>query len=92
MSPREFVTETVRQRRPGVSISFDEPTRALEWSLQVPELARSQGARTSPSATHHTTNSMGSQFLIETRLWALDVGLEDDLEEVVCSVFKDRRP
>jgi len=42
-SPAAFVDETVRLGCQGTSISFNEPTLSLEWSLDVFRLARARG-------------------------------------------------
>lgn len=43
MSPEDFIRETLRQGCQGTSISFNEPTLSLEWSLDVFGLAREKG-------------------------------------------------
>ena len=43
VSPEQFVAETVRSGCRGTSISFNEPTLSLEWSLDVFRLAREEG-------------------------------------------------
>ena len=43
MSPEDFVQEALRQGCQGTSISFNEPTLSLEWSLDVFKLARARG-------------------------------------------------
>ncbi len=42
-SPAAFVDEAVRLGCGGTSISFNEPTLSLEWSLEVFRLARARG-------------------------------------------------
>jgi pyruvate formate lyase activating enzyme len=43
MSPDDFILETLRQGCQGTSISFNEPTLSLEWSLDVFGMAREKG-------------------------------------------------
>ena len=43
MSPEDFVAMAVAQDCQGTSISFNEPTLSLEWSLAVFRLARTRG-------------------------------------------------
>jgi pyruvate formate lyase activating enzyme len=43
MSPQEFVSTAVDLGCQGTSISFNEPTLSLEWSLEVFRLARARG-------------------------------------------------
>jgi pyruvate formate lyase activating enzyme len=43
MSPEEFIQKTLQQNCQGTSISFNEPTLSLEWSLDVFRLAHKHG-------------------------------------------------
>lgn len=43
LSPEQFVNLAHRQKCEGTSISFNEPTLSLEWSLDVFRLARQRG-------------------------------------------------
>jgi pyruvate formate lyase activating enzyme len=43
LSPEVFVQETLRQKCQGTSVSFNEPTLSLEWSLEAFRLSRAQG-------------------------------------------------
>ena len=43
MSPEDLIRETLRQSCQGTSISFNEPTLSLEWSLDVFRWAREKG-------------------------------------------------
>lgn len=43
MSPDDFVAEVVCRGCQGTSISFNEPTLSLEWSLDVFRLAHQRG-------------------------------------------------
>ncbi len=43
LSPQRFVELTERSGCQGTSISFNEPTLSLEWSLEVFQLARERG-------------------------------------------------
>jgi len=52
LSPEEFIDLVKRHHCQGTSISFNEPTLLLEWSLEVFRLAHREGftTRSSPTA------------------------------------------
>ena len=81
MSPQEFVTQTVRRRCHGTSISFNEPTLSLEWSLEVFELARARGLYNTFVTNGYMTPE-ALQLLIEAGLEAMNVDLKGDAEAV----------
>lgn len=43
IAPEDFIQETLHRGCQGTSISFNEPTLSLEWSLEVFQLAREHG-------------------------------------------------
>jgi len=81
MSPRQFVTETVHRRCHGTSISLNEPTLSLEWSLEVFELARARGLYNT-FVTNGYMTSEALHLLIEAGLEAMNVDLKGDAETV----------
>jgi pyruvate formate lyase activating enzyme len=75
MSPGEFVAETVRRDCRGTSISLNEPTLSLEWSLEVFRLAGKEGLYN----TYVTNGYMTAQaldLLIEAGLDAMNVDIK----------------
>jgi len=81
MSPKEFVAETVRRRCQGTSISFNEPTLSLEWSLEVFELARARGLYNT-FVTNGYMTPQALRLLIEAGLDAMNVDVKGDAEAV----------
>jgi len=77
MSPEDFVAETVRWGCQGTSISFNEPTLSLEWSLEVFELARAQGLYNT-FVTNGYMAPEALQLLIRAGLNAMNVDLKGD--------------
>ncbi|MEW6718741.1 MAG: AmmeMemoRadiSam system radical SAM enzyme [Chloroflexota bacterium] len=81
LSPQEFVQEAIQRRCQGTSISFNEPTLSLEWSMDVFRLARSQGLYN----TYVTNGYMTSEALnalAEAGLSAMNVDIKGDAETV----------
>ena len=75
MSPEDFVAETVRWGCQGTSISFNEPTLSLEWSLDVFRLARERGLyNTYVTNGYMTADAL--ELLIEAGLDAMNVDLK----------------
>ena len=81
MSPKEFVAETVRRRCQGTSISFNEPTLSLEWSLEVFELARARGLYNT-FVTNGYMTPQALRLLVEAGLDAMNVDVKGDAEAV----------
>ena len=80
-SPEEFVVEAVAQRCQGTSISFNEPTLSLEWSLEVFRLARARGLyNTYVTNGYMTAEALG--LLVEAGLDAMNVDVKGDAEAV----------
>ena len=81
MSPKEFVAETVRRRCQGTSISFNEPTLSLEWSLEVFELARARGLYNT-FVTNGYMTPQALRLLVEAGLDAMNVDVKGDAKAV----------
>jgi pyruvate formate lyase activating enzyme len=81
MSPHEFV-QTARERNcQGTSISLNEPTLSLEWSLEVFRLAREQGLyNTYVTNGYMTTPALDA--LTAAGLDAMNVDIKGDAEAV----------
>lgn len=77
MSPEEFVTLAKRKACPGISISFNEPTLSLEWSLGVFRLARPQGLYNTFVTNGYMTPE-ALDLLIEAGLDAMNVDIKGD--------------
>jgi pyruvate formate lyase activating enzyme len=81
MSPLDFVTEALNRGCQGTSISLNEPTLSLEWSLDVFRLARTRGLYN----TYVTNGYMTPQaldLLVEAGLDAMNVDLKGDADAV----------
>ena len=81
MSPEEFVEKTRRLGCQGTSISFNEPTLSLEWSLAVFRLAREQGIYN----TYVTNGYMTEQaldLLAEAGLDAMNIDIKGNTDAV----------
>ena len=81
MSPREFVDTAINSGCQGTSISLNEPTLSLEWSLDVFRLAREQGLYN----TYVTNGYMTSEaldLLVKAGLDAMNVDIKGDAEAV----------
>jgi pyruvate formate lyase activating enzyme len=81
MTPEEFVHQTRLQGCQGTSISFNEPTLSLEWSLEVFRLAKGQGLyNTYVTNGYMTARALG--LLIDAGLDAMNVDLKGDAPTV----------
>jgi pyruvate formate lyase activating enzyme len=81
MSPREFVDTAIASGCQGTSISLNEPTLSLEWSLDVFRLAREEGLYN----TYVTNGYMTSEaldLLVTAGLDAMNVDIKGDAEAV----------
>lgn len=77
ISPEEFVRLAKRYRCQGTSISFNEPTLMLEWSLDVFRLAHREGLyNTFVTNGYMTTAAL--ELLIEAGLDAANVDIKGD--------------
>jgi len=81
MSPEDFVAETVRWGCQGTSISFNEPTLSLEWSLEVFRLARHRGLYNTYVTNGYMT-AEALELLIEAGLDAMNVDIKGDAAAV----------
>ncbi len=81
MSPREFVDTAIASGCQGTSISLNEPTLSLEWSLDVFQLAREEGLYN----TYVTNGYMTSEaldLLATAGLDAMNVDIKGGAEAV----------
>lgn len=77
VSPLRFVTLAKQKGCHGTSISFNEPTLSLEWSLDIFRLARSEGLYNTFVANGYMTPE-ALDLLIEAGLDAMNVDLKGD--------------
>lgn len=80
-SPERFVAETIRRRCQGTSISFNEPTLSLEWSLEVFRLARAAGLYNT-FVTNGYMTEQALELLAESGLDGMNVDVKGDAEAV----------
>jgi len=81
MSPEEFVTQAISLGCQGTSISFNEPTLSLEWSLDVFRLARARGLyNTYVTNAYMTPDAL--KTLVDAGLDAMNVDMKGDAEAV----------
>ncbi|HIC88769.1 MAG TPA: AmmeMemoRadiSam system radical SAM enzyme [Anaerolineae bacterium] len=81
MSPEDFVLEAIHLGCQGTSISFNEPTLSLEWSLDVFRLARAQDLYNTYVTNGYMTPE-ALQSLVEAGLDAMNVDVKGDAEAV----------
>jgi pyruvate formate lyase activating enzyme len=77
VSPEEFVISAERHGCRGTSISFNEPTLSLEWSLDVFRLARSRGLYNTFVTNGYMTPE-ALTLLVEAGLDAMNVDIKGD--------------
>ena len=75
MSPEQFVTLAKRKGCRGTSISFNEPSLSLEWSLDVFRLARADGLYNTFVTNGYMTPE-ALDLLIEAGLDAMNVDIK----------------
>jgi pyruvate formate lyase activating enzyme len=81
MTPVRFVQEAIRLGCQGTSISLNEPTLSLEWSLEVFGLARDRGLyNTYVTNGYMTVEAL--RLLIEAGLDAMNVDVKGDADAV----------
>lgn len=81
ITPEDFVSLTLRHGCQGTSISFNEPTLSLEWSLDVFRLARPRGLYNTYVTNGYMTLE-ALDLLVEAGLDAMNVDLKGDSEAV----------
>jgi len=81
MSPEDFVQRTIALGCRGTSISLNEPTLSLEWSLDVFRLAREQGLYNTYVTNGYMTPE-ALQLLVEAGLDAMNVDVKGDAQAV----------
>jgi pyruvate formate lyase activating enzyme len=91
MSPEDFVQRTVALGCRGTSISLNEPTLSLEWSLDVFRLARERGLYNTYVTNGYMTPE-ALQLLVEAGLDAMNVDIKGDAQAVrqYCGVDVDK--
>jgi pyruvate formate lyase activating enzyme len=77
LSPQQFVRLARREGCQGTSISFNEPTLSLEWSLDVFRLARAEGMYNTFVTNGYMTPE-ALDLLIEVGLDAMNVDIKGD--------------
>jgi len=77
MSPEDFVETTLAWGCQGTSISFNEPTLSLEWSLDVFRLARTYGLYNTYVTNGYMT-AEALELLTEAGLDAMNVDIKGD--------------
>lgn len=80
-SPTAFVEEVLRLGCQGTSISFNEPTLSLEWSLDVFRLARSRGLYNTFVTNGYMTPE-ALRLLVEAGLDGMNVDMKGKAEAV----------
>jgi pyruvate formate lyase activating enzyme len=81
MSPEDFVQRAVDLGCQGTSISLNEPTLSLEWSLDVFRLARERGLYNTYVTNGYMTPE-ALQLLVEAGLDAMNVDVKGSAEAV----------
>jgi pyruvate formate lyase activating enzyme len=77
LSPEEFLQQVANSYCQGTSISFNEPTLSLEWSLDVFRLARERGYYNTFVTNGYMTPE-ALELLIHSGLEAMNVDLKGD--------------
>lgn len=80
-APEEFLEQALRSRCRGTSISFNEPTLSLEWSLEVFGLAHAHGLYNTCVSNGYMTEAALS-LLLAAGLDAANVDLKGDAAAV----------
>lgn len=91
ISPERFVGEALRLGCQGTSISFNEPTLLLEWSVDVFELARQKGLYNTFVTNGYMTRE-ALALLIDAGLDAMNVDLKGDNQSVRRFCAADMEP
>jgi len=81
IAPEEFVAMTEESGCTSTSISFNEPTLSLEWSLDVFRLAQDRGLRNTYVTNGYMTPE-ALQLLVEAGLDAMNVDIKGDAAAV----------
>ncbi|MBC7251234.1 MAG: AmmeMemoRadiSam system radical SAM enzyme [Anaerolineae bacterium] len=81
LSPEEFVRLTIERGCQGTSISFNEPTLSLEWSLDVFRLARERSLYNTYVTNGYMTDR-ALALLVKAGLDAMNVDIKGDAAAV----------
>ena len=79
LSPEEFVSRAIDRGCPGTSISFNEPTLSLEWSLDVFRLARGRDLYNTYVTNGYMTHE-ALRLLVDAGLHAMNVDIKGGAE------------
>jgi pyruvate formate lyase activating enzyme len=80
-SPQDFISTALQSGCAGTSISFNEPTLSLEWSLDVFHLARAHGLYNT-FVTNGYMTPQALTLLVDAGLDALNVDIKGDSSAV----------
>jgi pyruvate formate lyase activating enzyme len=80
-SPARFVAEAINRRCQGTSVSLNEPTLSLEWSLEVFRLARQAGLYNTFVTNGYMTET-ALEHLADAGLDGINVDVKGDAESV----------
>ncbi len=81
VAPKDFVRKAVALGCQGTSISFNEPTLSLEWSLDIFRLARAEGLYNTYVTNGYMTPE-ALELLVDAGLDAMNVDVKGDAEVV----------
>lgn len=81
LSPQEFVEMAQAQRCQGTSVSLNEPTLSLEWTLEMFSLARREGLYNTLVTNGYMT-AQALALLVGAGLDAMNVDLKGDADAV----------
>lgn len=81
MSPQDLISEALHLGCQGTSISLNEPTLSLEWSLEVFALARARGLYNTYVSNGYMTPA-ALQLLVQAGLDAMNVDIKGNAEAV----------
>ena len=79
VAPKDFVRKAVDLGCQGTSISFNEPTLSLEWSLDVFRLARAEGLYNTYVTNGYMTPE-ALELLVDAGMDAMNVDVKGDAE------------
>jgi pyruvate formate lyase activating enzyme len=81
VSPQAFIARALAQSCQGTSVSLNEPTLSLEWSLDLFRLARAKGLYNTYVSNGYMT-PQALDLLVEAGLDAMNVDLKGDARAV----------
>lgn len=81
MSPQEFVNIAKEYKAQGTSISFNEPTLLLEWSIEVFKIAKKEGLYNT-FVTNGYMSEEAAHLLFDSGLDAVNIDIKGDRKTV----------